>query len=120
MPLSKPAAVLVSFPRGIKKLVVLSLDVALCFITAWLAFCLRFDDIVAISGVVTLVGGASALLALPVFISLGLYRAIFRYSGWFATLSLIKAVSIYLVLFTIPFLFLGVDGARWGGHLLTG
>lgn len=110
MPLSKPAAVLVSFPRGIKKLIVLSLDVVLCFLTAWVAFCLRFDEIVAFSGEITLVGGASALLALPIFISLGLYRAIFRYSGWFATLSLIKAVSIYLVLFSIPFLFMGVDG----------
>jgi FlaA1/EpsC-like NDP-sugar epimerase len=97
MPLSKPAAVLVSFPRGIKKLIVLLLDVMLCFLTAWLAFCLRYDDIVAFSGAVALVGAVSAVVVLPIFISQGLYRAIFRYSGWFATLSLIKAVSIYSI-----------------------
>ena len=68
MPLSKPVSVLVSFPRGLKKLIVLSLDVVLCFLTAWLAFCLRFDDIVAFSGAVVLVGGASAVLALPIFL----------------------------------------------------
>jgi FlaA1/EpsC-like NDP-sugar epimerase len=110
MPLSKIASVLISFPRGVKKFIVLSLDVILCFMTAWVAFCLRFDEIVAFSGAVNLVGAASALLALPIFISLGLYRAIFRYSGWFAALSLIKAVSIYLVLFAVPFFLMGVDG----------
>lgn len=109
MQLSKSVKVLVSFPRGAKRLIVLSADVVLCFVTAWLSFCLRFDEFFAFSEIVVLVGAASAVLALPIFISLGLYRAIFRYTGWFATLSLIKAVSIYTVLFAIPFLFLGID-----------
>lgn len=110
MPLNTPIAVLVSFPRRVKKLMVLLVDVTLCFLTAWIAFCLRFDEISVFSGGVALIGAVSAGLALPIFISFGLYRAIFRYSGWFATLSLVQAISIYMLLFAIPFLFIGIDG----------
>lgn len=57
-----------------------------------------------------LAGLASALLATPIFVKLGLYRAIFRFSGWHATLSLVKAISIYMVLYATLFLFVGIQG----------
>ena len=42
------------------------------------------------------------VLALPVFVRLGLYRAIFRYTGLAALLTIVQAVAIYaVVLFTI-------------------
>jgi FlaA1/EpsC-like NDP-sugar epimerase len=45
----------------------------------------------------------SVVLALPVFIAHGLYRAIFRYSGLPALLSILKAVSVYGVLYSVVF-----------------
>lgn len=110
MPLSNAYSQIILLPRWFKKTIVLSLDVTLCFVSAWVAFCLRYEDVLGISEPVLLAASASALLAAPIFIKLGMYRAIFRFSGWYATLSLIKAVSIYMVLYAIPFTFIGVQG----------
>lgn len=110
MPLSRPAAALVAFPRGIKKSIVLLVDVALCIATTWVSFCLRFDDVVTPSVSLLLAAGASVVFAVPIFVSLGLYRAIFRYSGWFATISLIRAVSLYGLMYAVVFLVFGVSG----------
>ncbi len=101
---------LLKLPRFAKKLIVFSLDTSLCVVTTWLAFCLRFDDGVAFSGAVLIASSASILIALPIFIKMGLYRAIFRFSGWFATLSLVRAISLYALLYAVPFLIIGVDG----------
>lgn len=100
----------ISLPRWAKKTIVLCLDIALCFAAAWLAFCLRFDDVVGISETIILAGGVSAVLIIPIFIALGLYRAIFRFSGWYATMSLIKAVSFYAFVYALIFLVFGVSG----------
>lgn len=110
MPLSKTASVFVSLPRGAKKCIVLTLDVVLCFVTTWLAFSLRFDDLVRLSPALSFAAGTSVFIAIPIFISLGLYRAIFRFSGWFATLSLVRAISLYALLYSVPFLIIGVEG----------
>lgn len=101
---------LVGAPRGIKKTIVLLFDLALCVGTTWLAFCLRFDDIVLPSKSLLLATTASVMIALPLFVSLGLYRAIFRYTGWFAMLSLIRAVSFYSLIYAAVFLVIGVAG----------
>lgn len=110
MPVNNTAKLLVLLPRGIKKLIVLALDVCLCLLTTWLAFSLRFDDLVPLSPALSLAAWVSVLLAVPVFIHLGMYRAIFRFSGWFATLSLVKATSLYALLYGLPFLIIGVEG----------
>lgn len=110
MPINRATQILVFLPRGIKKLVVLALDVVLCMLTTWLAFSLRFDDLVPLSPALELAAGASVFIAVPIFIRLGLYRAIFRFSGWFATLSLGKAISLYALVYAVPFLIIGVEG----------
>jgi FlaA1/EpsC-like NDP-sugar epimerase len=64
-----------------KRGIVLALDVALCILSVWLAFYLRSGSFTPLSGLAILPGMVSVALALPVFITSGLYRAIFRYSG---------------------------------------
>lgn len=110
MQLSEIVSKILYFPRWLKKTIVVLVDAALCVLSAWLAFCLRFDDIIPVSVPVALSGIASALLCVPIFIRLGLYRAIFRFSGWHATLALVKATSIYMVLYAIPFCLLVFRG----------
>ena len=110
MPINRATQTLVFLPRGIKKLIVLALDVVLCLLVTWLAFSLRFDDLVPLSPALELAAGTSVLFAIPLFISFGLYRAIFRFSGWFATLSLVRAISLYALLYSVPFLIIGVEG----------
>ena len=53
---------------------------------------------------------ASIAIALPIFIVSGLYRAIFRYSGWPALLAVARAVVIYGLLYASVFTAIGVAG----------
>lgn len=110
MSVNQAAQVLIVLPRRVKKLIVFLVDVSLCLLSTWMAFVLRFDALVALSQPLKFAAGASVLIATPIFITLGLYRAIFRFSGWFATLSLIRAISLYALIYSVPFLLIGIEG----------
>lgn len=99
-----------NLPRGMKKGIVVVVDILLCITAAWLAFCLRFEELLFLSSQIFMAAGVSIFLVTPIFALFGLYRAIFRYSGWYATLSLIKAVSIYFVMYVTLISVFGIDG----------
>jgi FlaA1/EpsC-like NDP-sugar epimerase len=99
-----------AIPRVAKRLVVLSVDLGLCILTVWLAYYLRLGEFVALTGNAMLSVVASIVIALPIFIVSGLYRAIFRYSGWPALLSVARAVGIYALLYASIFTAIGVTG----------
>lgn len=101
---------LIFLPRWAKKSVFLISDLTFCLVTTWLAFSLRFDSPAQLSHGLILATAVSMLIAVPVFISFHLYRAIFRYTGWFAALSLIKAISLYGIIYAILFLLIGIEG----------
>ena len=110
MQLSKLAVPVLALPRAAKRFVALSVDLGLCVLTVWLAFYLRLGEFVALSGTALWSVGASVGIALPIFIVSGLYRAIFRYSGWPALLAVARAVGIYGLLFASVFTAIGVAG----------
>jgi FlaA1/EpsC-like NDP-sugar epimerase len=94
-----------ALPRVAKRLVAMGVDVSLCVLTVWLAFYLRLGEWVPMRGHETWRPMNAALLsvavALPIFITQGFYRAIFRYSGWPALMTVTKAMLMYgLVFFT--------------------
>ena len=64
-------------------------------IAMWLAFTLRLDTMHWPSGLQWLVYVMGPALALPIFIRMGLYRAIFRYTGIAALITTGKAVTLY-------------------------
>ncbi len=97
-------------PRFAKRFVALSVDLCLCVLTVWLAFYLRLGEFVVLSGNYFWALCASIGIALPVFIVSGLYRAIFRYSGWPALLAVANAVGIYGLLYASIFTAIGVVG----------
>jgi len=97
-----------ALPRSAKRSVVLLVDLGLCVLTVWLAFCLRLGEVIALSGNPLWVVLASAGLALPIFILSGLYRAIFRFSGWPALLAVGRAVGVYGILFAAVFTAIGM------------
>ncbi len=109
-PLFKLAAPILALPRAAKRFVALSVDLGLCVVTVWLAFYLRLGEFVALSGTALWAVGASVSIALPIFIVSGLYRAIFRYSGWPALLAVARAVGIYGLLYASVFASIGVAG----------
>jgi len=52
----------------------------------------------------------AVLVALPLFIRFGLYRAIFRYAGWNAMVSLAQAMVLYALFYATVFTVIGVPG----------
>lgn len=83
------------WPRPLKLLVVMALDVVLALLATWIAFTLRLDALHRPSGDQWWVYGVAPLLMVPVFIRFGLYRAIFRFSGQAALNVTVKAVLVY-------------------------
>lgn len=84
-----------AWPRVVKSLVVLALDVLLALVATWLAFSLRLDTPHKPEGLQWLVYGLTATLFVPVFVRFGLYRAIFRYTGQAALVATTKAIAVY-------------------------
>lgn len=109
-PIRKLAVPVLALPRLAKRLVALSVDLGLCVLTVWLAYYLRLGEFVALSGTAAVATLASVGIALPIFIVSGLYRAIFRYSGWPALLTVARAISIYGVLYAAIFTAIGISG----------
>ena len=109
-PLFTLAVPILALPRAAKRLVALSVDLALCVLTVWLAYYLRLGEFVALSGSMLWAVVASIGIALPIFIVSGLYRAIFRYSGWPALLAVARAIGIYGLLYASIFTAIGVAG----------
>jgi len=98
------------FSRSVKRGVVLALDASLCILSVWLAFYLRSGSFAPLSGPAIWPVVASVVLALPIFITSGLYRAIFRYSGLPAMVAVGRALLLYGLAFAAIFTFWGVDG----------
>ncbi len=105
-----------ALPRFAKRILVLLVDMGLCIVTLWLAYYLRLGEFISIAGKSEWAGGAvwasaSAIaIALPIFIVSGLYRAIFRYSGWPALMTVGRAVAVYGLLYATIFTAVGVTG----------
>jgi FlaA1/EpsC-like NDP-sugar epimerase len=108
--LSRFAALALALPRPVKRGVVLVLDTGLCVLSVWLAFYLRVGSFVPLSGLAVLPALAAVVLALPTFVTSGLYRAIFRYSGLPAMAAVVRAMLLYGLAFAAIFTFFGVDG----------
>ena len=102
------------WPRLFKRSIVMIIDIAICFLSVYIAFYLRLGEwtpyflndywrpwiviFLAIS------------IGLPLFFYFGLYREIFRYSGSIAFTRLIKVGALYLLLITLIFTIVGVQG----------
>jgi len=109
-PLSRLATPALALPRTAKRLIAILVDVALCVVTVWFAYYLRLGTFVSLSGDAFLPVVIAIGLALPIFVVSGLYRAIFRYSGWPALLAVARAVGVYGMLYASVFTFIGFAG----------
>jgi len=101
---------LLAMPRPAKRILALVVDSSFCVLTIWLAYCFRLNEWTILTGVQWLAVFVSLCLALPIFIVMGMYRAIFRYAGIAAFLAVLKAIAIYGVAFATIFTALSVPG----------
>ncbi len=83
------------WPRAGKRIVVVALDVVLALVATWIAFTLRLDALHWPTGLQWRVYALAPVLAVPIFVKFGLYRAIYRYTGQAALNTMAKAVGTY-------------------------
>jgi FlaA1/EpsC-like NDP-sugar epimerase len=108
--IAQSALSLLRLPRAVKRLVALSVDASVCVLTVWVAFYLRLGEFVTLVGPPMWAVLAALAFALPLFVVFGLYRAIFRFSGWPALMTVAQAIAVYGLLYAAIFTAVGVDG----------
>lgn len=101
---------ILQLPRPVKQLTVVALDVLLSLVATWMAFSLRLDTLHTPVGVQWVVYAVIPFLPLPIFARFGLYRAVFRYSGYSALVATGYAVFWYAVFLTLGLLLLRIPG----------
>ena len=95
MPLHKRV---LDWPRAVKRSVVVAGDVVLAIVATWVAYCIRLDTLHWPTDAEWWPYFLTPVLAVPIFLRFGLYRAIFRYSGLDALAATTQAVALYAVL----------------------
>jgi FlaA1/EpsC-like NDP-sugar epimerase len=86
---------LLGLSRPSKRLVVMAVDIVLALFATWAAYSLREETLHWPQGTQWWVYVSGPALAIPIFIRMGLYRAIFRYSGINALVTTGWAVGLY-------------------------
>ncbi|VVP26354.1 UDP-N-acetyl-alpha-D-glucosamine C6 dehydratase [Pseudomonas fluorescens] len=89
-------ALLLGLPRRQKRLIQVLADVVLVWMALWLAFVVRLgiDEMINPITTHTWLFVSAPLVAIPLFIRFGMYRAVMRYFGNDALIAIIKAVSL--------------------------
>jgi FlaA1/EpsC-like NDP-sugar epimerase len=106
---SRLTAPVLELPRTTKRIVAVLVDMSLCVLTVWLAYYMRLGEFVTLSGNALIATVVSMGLCLFIFVVFGLYRAIFRYSDWPALLTVVRAVSVYGLLYSAIFTAIGLN-----------
>jgi FlaA1/EpsC-like NDP-sugar epimerase len=96
---------LISLPRNIKQLIAMAVDVLSIIFSVWLAYSIRLERFHNPIGAEFFVYLIPVLIALPIFIKFGLYRAIFRYTGQHALWSILRSIIVYGFFFAILIIF---------------
>lgn len=109
MPINTTKQSLLNLPRSVKRGLVMFSDILICGFSVWLAFGLRLDQWGYFHGKQWVVFAVAIGFSFPLFIAFGLYRAIFRYVGSAAFVSITRVFIIYASTIFCVFTILGVD-----------
>ncbi len=101
---------IINLPRPAKRAVALAFDAFLCLATVAIAYYLRLGEWAVPYRAQWFSYFAAMLIALPLFVRFGLYRAIFRYAGWGALAAVVKACAIYTFIYSAVFFAVGITG----------
>lgn len=99
-----------SLSRIIKRLIMLSVDVLLIVVILIGAFSMRLGEWFWPQSDLLYLIFLAPLIAAPIFIKFGLYRAIVRYIGFKAIWAIVQAVSLYALVWGVIVLLSGVEG----------
>ena len=98
---------ILSLSRFSKRFIAITTDIFLCFLCTWLAFSLRFEELILLNSFNIYTALLSVILALPIFWIFGLYKTIFRYTNLSIILNISTSILVYGFFY---FLIIGVNG----------
>ena len=101
---------LLSRPRIVKRLITLAVDFLMIVASLWVAFSLRYSEFYLPLEKQLWVFLLAPIVAIPIFIKMGLYRAIIRYLGMQALWTVLKATILYTLVFTLIVLISSTEG----------
>jgi len=101
--MEKARAFLLGLSRRKKRLIQVSCDVLLVWLALWMAFVVRLgiDDLINPLDAHRWLFISAPIVAIPMFVRFGMYRAVMRYFGNDALIAIIKAVSLSSLLLAV-------------------
>ena len=110
---------ILSLTRAKKRIFVALIDVFIIIGSIWASFSLRLDELYVPTYDQLWIFLAAPLIAIPVFIRCGLYRAIIRYIGFKALWAVARAVTLYSLIWASFVLLSGVQGVPRSVYILN-
>ncbi|MGZ8226135.1 MAG: polysaccharide biosynthesis protein [Methylococcaceae bacterium] len=107
---SKLAYWFIELSRFTKVFLLISCDVVIAVLALWAAFSLRWGVFYVPKGNEWYLFAAAPVIAVPVFIRLGLYRSIIRYIEVRALWTIIQATTLYALIFAFVIYQSGIKG----------
>ncbi|MCI1004449.1 nucleoside-diphosphate sugar epimerase/dehydratase [Herbaspirillum sp. C7C8] len=101
---------IIHLPRTTKQGIAIAVDIFICILSTWIAFSLRLDTLHFPEGYQWHAYQVAPLFSLPIFLRFGLYRAVFRYTGIAAMVSIAKAVAVYGAAYFTFLVWMGLPG----------
>ncbi|MDC9725208.1 MAG: nucleoside-diphosphate sugar epimerase/dehydratase [Gammaproteobacteria bacterium] len=95
--------------RSVKRLITVAVDFVAIVLSLWLAFSLRYGEFYLPSEQQVWIFFLAPVVAIPLFIRAGLYRAIVRHLGMQALWAVVKVTSFYALIFAVIVLLAGVE-----------
>lgn len=110
---------LVSQSRQVKRGITVFFDVVVILTTLWLSFAIRLGELYWPVADVRYLFVVAPLIAVPIFIKLGLYRAIIRYTSFYSLWVIVKAVSLYALLLSTTVVLVGIEHVPRSVHIIN-
>lgn len=102
MRLVNVSQLVLGLPRWAKRTLILTVDASLCVVAVWVAYFLRLSEWTPLYGPAAWAVVGSLILALPIFIILGIYRPVFRHAESAGFNQILLASLVYaLAYFTV-------------------
>jgi FlaA1/EpsC-like NDP-sugar epimerase len=103
--LSEVRHALSTLPRRAKRAILIGFDILALLLSLWLSFTIRLGGSFTPTDYHWLLMGLAPVLAIPVFIRLGLYRAVIRYLPERAMLTIAQATGLATLLWVVALYF---------------
>ncbi|MBK8817505.1 MAG: polysaccharide biosynthesis protein [Methylococcaceae bacterium] len=100
----------IGLSRRTKVAILISADIFFAWVAFWAAFSLRFGVFYVPQGRIWYLFAIAPIITLPIFLKLGLYRAIIRYIEIRALWTIVQACTLYALVFALIIYQSGIKG----------